>query len=117
MKQSITFVAAVSARMALPAISGLAAINGALESMVPPLASELAPLRVNAVSPGVIDTPWWDATPKEVKQSYFEQSAKTAPLGRVGAPEDVAKAIVSIAENSFITGTILEVDGGLHLRR
>jgi NAD(P)-dependent dehydrogenase (short-subunit alcohol dehydrogenase family) len=61
---SITFVTAISARMANPGTAGLAAINGALEAMVRPLAKEPKPTRVNAVSPGVIDTPWWDLSPK-----------------------------------------------------
>lgn len=54
---SLTFVSAISARMANPGTAGLAAINAAIEALVPTLAKELAPLRVNAVSPGVIDTP------------------------------------------------------------
>src|SRR5581483_8821614 len=59
-KGSLLFIAAGSAHAALPGTAGLAAINGALAAAVPPLARELAPRRVNAVSPGVIDTPWWD---------------------------------------------------------
>lgn len=55
---SVTIVSAVSARAAYPGAAGLAAVNGALEAVVPTLAVELAPLRVNAVSPGVIDTQW-----------------------------------------------------------
>jgi NAD(P)-dependent dehydrogenase (short-subunit alcohol dehydrogenase family) len=61
---SLTFVSAGSARVPIPGTSGLAAINGAIEAMVPTLAKELAPLRVNAVSPGVIDTPWWNGIPR-----------------------------------------------------
>jgi len=60
---SITFVSAISARRPRPGLAGLAAINGAIEAMVPALAQELRPTRVNAVSPGVIDTPWWDWMP------------------------------------------------------
>ncbi|WP_280361858.1 SDR family oxidoreductase [Nocardia wallacei] len=59
---SVTPVTAGLSRAAFSGTSGLAAVNGALDAMVPPLAVELAPLRVNAVSPGVINTPWWDPT-------------------------------------------------------
>jgi NAD(P)-dependent dehydrogenase (short-subunit alcohol dehydrogenase family) len=112
---SITFVSAGSARVAMPGTAGLAAINGAIEAAVPTLAKELAPTRVNAVSPGVIDTPWWNAMPKEAKESRFKQAAESLPVHRVGRPEDVAEAIAFLVHNSFVTGTIVEVDGGGHL--
>ena len=110
---SITFIAAASARTANPATSGLAAINGALCAMVLPLARELAPIRVNAVSPGVIDTPWWNSRPKEMKEAFFSASAKSLPVGRVGTADEVGKALLALIENGFITGVILDVDGGL----
>jgi NAD(P)-dependent dehydrogenase (short-subunit alcohol dehydrogenase family) len=112
---SITFVSAGSARVALPGTAGLAAINGAIEAAVPTLAKELTPTRVNAVSPGVIDTPWWDAMPKEAKEIRFKQAAESLPVRRVGRPEDVAQAIAFLVHNTFVTGTIVEVDGGGHL--
>jgi len=55
---SIVFITAVSARTPIPGTAGLAAINGALETMIPTLALELKPTRVNAESPGVVRTPW-----------------------------------------------------------
>jgi len=116
-KESVTFVSSASARAAMPGTAGLAAINGAIESVVRPLAVELAPVRVNAVSPGVIDTPWWDARPKEMKAAAFEHTAKTLPVGRVGKPEDVAAAIVWVATNGFVTGTVVDVTGGATLAR
>jgi NAD(P)-dependent dehydrogenase (short-subunit alcohol dehydrogenase family) len=112
---SITFVSAGSARVAMPGTAGLAAINGAIEAAVPTLAKELAPTRINAVSPGVIDTPWWDAMPEEAKATIFRQAAERLPVRRVGRPEDVAQAIVFLVHDSFVTGTIIEVDGGGHL--
>lgn len=112
---SITFVTAISARMANPGTAGLAAINGALEAMVRPLAKELKPTRVNAVSPGVIDTPWWHRLPAEQRQAVFDRYANLAPVGRVGRAEDVADAILFLVKNGFVTGTVLECDGGLHL--
>lgn len=114
---SVTFISAISARAALPGTAGLAAINGAIESLVRPLATELAPTRVNAVSPGVIDTPWWDAMPPAAKADFFAGAARTLPVKRVGRPEDVAAAVVMLAENGFMTGAIVDVDGGAHLAR
>ena len=112
---SVTIITAASARAAFAGTAGLAAANGALESMVPPLAVELAPLRVNAVSPGVIDTHWWHGMPDDQRQAYFGAVAASTPVGRIGAPEDVADAIVYLAGASFITGTVLECTGGANL--
>ena len=112
---SVTLVTAVSARIARPGTTGLAAINGALEAMVGGLARELAPRRVNAVSPGVIDTAWWSRAPAAVRQTVFDEQARTLPVGRVGRPEDVAQSVLFMATNGFTTGSIVECDGGLHL--
>ncbi|MEV6839174.1 SDR family oxidoreductase [Streptomyces sp. NPDC051133] len=112
---SATLVTAASARAALPGTAGLAAINGALEAMVPPLAVELAPLRVNAVSPGVVDTPWWDGVPDEQRRALFDGYAAATPVGRVGRPEDIARAIHLLAANGFVTGVVLEATGGATL--
>ena len=83
--------------------------------MVGGLARELAPRRVNAVSPGVIDTAWWSQAPAAVRQVVFEEQARTLPVGRVGQPEDVAQSVLFMATNGFTTGSIVECDGGLHL--
>ncbi|MER7753876.1 SDR family oxidoreductase [Kitasatospora sp. NPDC097643] len=112
---SVTLITAASARSAFPGTAGLAAINGALEAMVPPLAVELAPLRINAVSPGVIDTPWWDRVPAEQRAALFEGLAATTPAGRVGRAEDVAQAIHLLAANTFMTGMVLDCTGGANL--
>lgn len=112
---SITFVTAISASAGLPGTAGLAAINGALEAMIKPLASELRPLRVNAVSPGVIDTPWWNGLAAAQREHFFSQSAAQTPVGRVGQPEDVAHAILFLLTNSFMTGSVIECDGGIRL--
>jgi len=112
---SVTMVTAASARGAFPGTAGLAAANGALETMVAPLAVELAPLRVNAVSPGVIDTHWWSGLPEDQRRAYFESVAAVSPVRRVGRPDDVAEAIVYLAGAGFVTGTVLECTGGSHL--
>jgi NAD(P)-dependent dehydrogenase (short-subunit alcohol dehydrogenase family) len=113
---SLTFVTAASAGGHLPGTAGLAAINGALNAIVPVLAVELKPLRVNAVSPGVIDTAWWDKWPADQKAALFADLAAAAPVGRVGQAEDIADAIAFVVGNSFITGQVLQCDGGIQLR-
>ena len=112
---SVTMVTAATARAAFPGTAGIAAVNGALETMVAPLAVELGPLRVNAVSPGVIDTHWWDAMPEDQRRAYFESVAAVSPVRRLGNPDDVADAIVFLAGAGFITGTVLECTGGSNL--
>ncbi len=112
---SITLVSAVSARAARAGTAGLAAINGAIEAMVGPLASELSPRRINAVSPGVVATPWWDRFSEAEREAIFAAEARTLPVRRVGDADDVAAAIVMLAENGFMTGTVIECDGGAHL--
>lgn len=113
---SIVLVTASSARTSYPGTAGLAAVNGALEAMVPTLALELKPTRVNAVSPGVIETSWWDAWPKEQREAAFAQVAASTPVGRIGQPEDIAQAILLLLENSFMTGTVIECDGGIRIK-
>ena len=112
---SVTIISAVSARAAFAGTVGLAAANGALETIVGPLAVELAPLRVNAVSPGVIDTHWWDGMPADQRRAYFDAVAAVTPVRRVGRPEDVADAVVYLAGAGFVSGTVLECTGGAHL--
>lgn len=112
---SITFITAASAQGAMPGTAGLAAINGALERAVPPLAAELAPIRVNAVSPGVIDTPWWSWLPEEERRAQFAAFAEQTPVGRVGRPEDVAEAVRYLMGAGFVTGSVIKCEGGLTL--
>jgi NAD(P)-dependent dehydrogenase (short-subunit alcohol dehydrogenase family) len=110
---SITFITGAAARRAVPAMVPYAAINGAIEAMVGPMALALAPVRVNAVAPGIIDTPFWGGMPEAARQGFFAQMGSKLPAGRVGKPEDVASAVRYLVENGFVTGTTLDVEGGL----
>jgi NAD(P)-dependent dehydrogenase (short-subunit alcohol dehydrogenase family) len=110
---SVTFISAVSAQLAAPGVAGIAAVNGMLLTVVPILAVELKPLRVNVVAPGVIDTPWWDFLPDDRRQAVFTEYAGKTPVGRIGRAEDVADAIAFLVSNSFVTGQVLTCDGGL----
>lgn len=110
---SITMISASGPRAAVPGTVAISAANGAIERMVSPLAAELAPVRVNAVGPGLIDTDWWSFMPAEQRRGHFADAAKNVPLGRVGTSADVAKAIAYLVEASYVTGTIQPVDGGM----
>ena len=111
---SITMTGGVTAQAGFAGTAEPAAVNGAVEAAVASLARELAPRRVNAVSPGVIVTEWWDSL-GEHRDAAFESFAKQTPLGRNGRPDDVASAILALIDNPFITGVVLPVDGGIRL--
>jgi NAD(P)-dependent dehydrogenase (short-subunit alcohol dehydrogenase family) len=91
---------------------GVGVTNGAVDFLTRWLAVELAPIRVNAVSPGVIDTGAWDAMGEDGKRDYFEHIAAQNPAGRIGTPGDIAAAALFAMTNSFMTGVTLRVDGG-----
>jgi NAD(P)-dependent dehydrogenase (short-subunit alcohol dehydrogenase family) len=91
---------------------GVGITNGAVDFLTRWLAVELAPIRVNAVSPGVIDTGAWDALGDGGKRDYFKHIAAGNPVGRIGTSEDVADAVLFAMTNTFITGMTLKVDGG-----
>jgi len=67
---------------------------------------------VNAVSLGIIVTPWWDRMPERARNAYFAQTAASVPVGRVGQLEDVAQTILLLIQNSFVLGRLLTVWGG-----
>lgn len=88
------------------------AVSGAVVSVARSLAVELAPLRVNVVAPGVIRTPLWSQMNETEREDMYADLAATLPLGRVGEPEDVAKAFLSLMDQDYLTGTVSVVDGG-----
>ncbi|TVT42400.1 SDR family oxidoreductase [Amycolatopsis rhizosphaerae] len=112
---SITLVGAVTARAGMPGTAGIAALNGAVEALVKPLAVELAPIRVNGVSPGLVDTPWWSGMPEDARREYFAQAARALPARQVSTADDIAEVVVLAATNAGTTGTVIEADGGARL--
>ncbi|WP_410621854.1 SDR family oxidoreductase [Amycolatopsis sp. cmx-8-4] len=112
---SITLLGAISARASMPGTAGIGALNAAVEALVKPLAVELAPRRVNAVSPGVVDTAWWSGFPAEMRAGFFAQTAAQVPVRRVATADDVAEVVALAATNPNLSGTVLEADGGAHL--
>lgn len=110
-RESIVLVSGGAATVPIRGSGATAAVNGAVEALVRTLAVELAPVRVNAVSPGTIDTPTWQSMPQAARERIFSHAA-CIPAGRVGRPEEVADAILLLLRNGFVTGSVLPVDGG-----
>ncbi|MEH2277192.1 MAG: SDR family oxidoreductase [Nostoc sp.] len=109
---SITFVIGGASRSAIPGTTGVAAVNGAIQAMAFTMAKELAPLRVNILSPGLFDTPVYDWMTPEQKADFFKQMGGEFPVGRVGKPDEIGQAVSYFIKNGFTTGAILDVDGG-----
>jgi len=109
---SLTLVSGMIGTRPTGAATMLSAINAALDTLAKALATEMAPVRVNCVSPGRIETPWWDYLPQEQRLALFERTAAATPLKRVGRPEEVAAQIVHLMQNGFMTGSVVLVDGG-----
>ena len=92
-----------------------ASVCGAMNALTKALAFELAPLRVNAVAPGVVRSPLWDVLSEKDRQAMYDQAAQQLPLGRVGEVGDAAQAYVYCMGQEFGTGIVLTVDGGTTL--
>ncbi|MEV4266044.1 SDR family oxidoreductase [Kribbella sp. NPDC049584] len=112
---SIVFTSGIAAYRPGPRASLLAALNGALASLAAALAVELAPIRVNVVSPGWVDTPIWQDVAGDAAPATLAAMAARLPVGRIGRTQDIAAAIIALLRNGFITGTVLHADGGHRL--
>jgi NAD(P)-dependent dehydrogenase (short-subunit alcohol dehydrogenase family) len=114
-KGSITFFSGILSRRPSSGLASLAAINAAVEALGRALALELAPIRVNVVSPGLTDTPAYATMPDDARKGMFAAVAKRLPVGRVGRPEDIASLTLELMRNNFLTGLVVDVDGGAML--
>lgn len=109
---SLTLVSGFLSIRPRPAAAIVGAANGALESLTRSLALELAPVRVNCVSPGIIDTPIRAAMPEAARRDMLAKAAASLPVGRVGVGEDIARQILTFMTVGFATGSIVYIDGG-----
>lgn len=109
---SLTLVSGFLSIRPRPNSAIVGAANGALESLTRSLAVDLAPVRVNCVSPGVIDTPIRAAMPEAARREMLEATAAALPVRRVGQGEDIARQILAFMANGFATGSIIYLDGG-----
>jgi len=109
---SLTLVSGYLSIRPRPNSAIISVANGALESLARALALELAPVRVNAVSPGIIDTAIRAAMPEAARLEMLAQTAARLPVGRVGVGEDIARQILAFMTIGFMTGSIVYLDGG-----
>jgi len=109
---SLTLVTGYLSVRPRPGAAIVGAVNGALESLTRSLALELAPIRVNAVSPGTIDTPIRASMPEAARRDMLAKTAAALPVGRVGTAEDIAQQILTFMAVGFATGSIVYIDGG-----
>jgi NAD(P)-dependent dehydrogenase (short-subunit alcohol dehydrogenase family) len=108
---SITFMSGAAAIRPIRGASVATASCAAVEAFARALAIDLAPIRVNAIQPGLIDTPFLD-TLGERRNAFIAEYSKRLPVGRPGRAEEVADAVLFLMKNGFVTGITLTIDGG-----
>ena len=97
---------------------GLGAVNGAVEALARGLALELGPrVRVNCISPGMVRTEVYDGMPAERREAMYAATGASLPLGRVGEPDEIALATVAALANPYLTGQVIDIDGGHTIRQ
>lgn len=110
-KGAIALVSGYPARNFKPGYIAISTVGNAIEGFVRGLAAELAPRRINVVSPGLIDTPMFSHQGEE-RDAFLSGSTEGHIIPRAGNPEEVARGILFVLENDFVTGTTVDVDGG-----
>jgi len=108
---AIVLLSGYPARKPRPGALAIGTVGNAVEGFVKLAAAEIKPLRINAVCPGLIDTPMF-ALEGEERETHFSNTTKNHLIPRVGQPEEVAAGAIFLLENKFVTGTIVDVDGG-----
>jgi NAD(P)-dependent dehydrogenase (short-subunit alcohol dehydrogenase family) len=83
-----------------------------MEGLTRALAVELAPVRVNIVSPGIVKTPLWREMPEETRESLYASEARRLPVGHIADPQEIAEGYLYLMRQTFVTGQTLAIDGG-----
>lgn len=109
---SLTLTSGFLARRAVPGTFVKTAMNAALEAVAKVLARELAPLRVNVVSPGLTDSEAYAGMAEDARLAMLQRAANSLPVGRVGRPQDLAQGYLLAIDNPFMTGAVIDIDGG-----
>lgn len=111
-KASITFTSGQVSRKYGTGSLVKGAVNAAVDAAARHLAKELAPRRVNVVSPGVVNTSLWGESGSDARQAFLTRVGGTLPVQRAGEPEELAQAYLFAMTNGFVTGSVIDVDGG-----
>lgn len=109
---TLTLTSGFLARRTTPGALVKTAMNAALEASAKVLARELAPVRVNVVSPGLTDTEAYSGMPEDARRQMIESAAATLPAGRVARPEYVAAGYLFAIDTPSVTGAVIDIDGG-----
>jgi NAD(P)-dependent dehydrogenase (short-subunit alcohol dehydrogenase family) len=109
---SITLTTGMLSRKIVANTYTKTAINAALEAVTKVLAKELAPIRVNAVSPGLTMTTAYKNMDKTAREAMYENAKRNLPVGKIGEAADIAMAYVMAITNQYMTGSIIDIDGG-----
>jgi len=109
---SITLTSGTSSQRGMAGFVLGGGVCGAVEGLTRQLCVELAPLRVNCVVAGIVETDLWSRIPEGQRAAFFEARGRALPVGRIGRPEDVGQAYLYLIRNGFSTGASLVVDGG-----
>ena len=108
---AVVLVSGSPARKPKPGQIALSSVGGAVEAFSRGIAAEIAPKRINVISPGIIDTPMVALTGDE-REKHYQNVTKTHLISRAGHSAEIAQAIIFAIENDFLTGTTIDVDGG-----
>lgn len=109
---SITFMSGIAGRSPIPREAVAGGSCAAVESLMRSLAIELAPVRVNALAPGYVDTPLLDDFLGEARESRVAEIGAGLPVGRIGRAEEIAEAALFLMSNGYMNGHVLVIDGG-----
>ncbi|MBK5569018.1 SDR family oxidoreductase [Ensifer sp. SSB1] len=109
---TITFTSGFLARRTVPGTFVKTAMNAALEASAKMLARELAPLRVNVVSPGLTNTEAYAGMTGDARGAMLDRAAATLPAGRYAEPQDIALGYLFAIDNPSVTGSVIDIEGG-----
>lgn len=113
---SVVLMAGAASVRPAGAAPAYVAANAAIEGLARGLAVELAPVRVNAISPGTVDGNLWNQRPQAVRQAAFDHFVEASTSGRLVREDEIAAAVIHLFLNGATTGSTLYPDGGYSLR-